>query len=104
MRIIIAALALAALGIGAAAQAQSPVDIRQADQERQIKVASRTGKLNPAETARLQAQQRSIAREKTKLRARDGGQLTKAHERMILERQRRVNRDIAARKHAARGS
>ena len=96
---LIAAAALASLGVAGVATAQSPVNARQFNQERRIDAGVRSGKLTRAEEARLKAQQRSIALEERRMRARNGGRLT-AHDKAVLHaRQEQANRAILAQKH-----
>lgn len=99
MRTVTIALALATLAVGAAAEAQSPVNVRQANQERRIDAGTRSGKLTRSEAARLKAEQRSIARLKADLKARHGGRLTAADKRLIHARQDAANRHILRQKH-----
>ncbi len=98
MRTALIAAIIAALPIASAAQAQSPVNIRQANQERRIDAGTRSGKLTHAEAARLKSEQRSIATFKAQLKARHGGHLTAADSRLIHARQERANRHILAQK------
>jgi hypothetical protein len=101
MRKILTALGLVALTAGAAAQAESPVNARQLNQERRIDAGKRSGKLTNAEAARLKAEQRSIARLESQLKARHGGHLTAADKRLIHRRQEQANAHILSQKHDA---
>jgi hypothetical protein len=101
MRKMIIAAGLAALTMGAAAEAQHPVNARQINQERRIDAGKRSGKLTHAETARLKAEQRSIARLEAQLKARHGGRLTAADKRLIHRRQEQANAHILAQKRDA---
>jgi len=98
MRFILAALALSAIGVGAAAEAQRPVNVRQANQERRIDAGVRSGKLTRREATALRTEQRSIARLRAQLKARHGGRLTEADKRLIRARQERANRNILVQK------
>ena len=101
MNRMIFAVALGGLVSTAAVQAQSPINARQINQERRIDAGTRSGKLTAREAARLKAQQRSIAYEEKRMRARHGGHLT-AHDKAILHaRQEQANRSILAQKHDA---
>ncbi len=93
------ALTLGALTLGGVAIAQSPVNVRQANQERRIDAGTRSGKLTHREAAGLKSQQRSIAQLEARLRARHGGHLTAADKRLIHARQARANRAILSQKH-----
>lgn len=99
MRIFGTALLIGLVTTGAATVALSQVNVRQANQERRIDAGTRSGKLTHAEKARLDAEQRSIARLEKQLRARHGGRLTAADKRLIHSRQEAANRHILAQKH-----
>lgn len=99
MRRIIMAIGLAALTAGTAAPAQ--VNARQVNQERRIDAGQRSGKLTHAEARRLKAEQRSIERLKSQLKARHGGKLTAADKRLIHRRQEQANAHILNQKHDA---
>lgn len=101
MKKTIIALALGALTIAGAAAAESPVNVRQANQERRIDAGHRSGKLTNHETMRLKAQQRSIAMEEKRMRARHGGHLTARDKRIIHMRQQQANHAILSQKHDA---
>ena len=101
MRTFIIALAAGALLAGAAG-AQSPVNLKQANQERRIDAGTRSGKLTAGEAARLRGEQHSIATEKAMLKARHGGHLTAADKRRIHYRQRIANRHILREKYNGR--
>jgi hypothetical protein len=101
MQIFKTAIALGLVATGTAAVAQSPVNVRQANQERRIDAGERSGKLTHGEDARLKAEQRSIARLETQLRARHGGHLTAADKRLIHSRQEAANHHILAQKYDA---
>jgi hypothetical protein len=98
MRIFGTALLVGLVTVGTAAAAQSPVNVRQANQERRIDAGHRSGKLTHSEDARLKSEQRSIARLEKQLRARHGGHLTAADKRLIHARQESANRHILAQK------
>ena len=99
MKRMILALSLGALTFGSAVTAQSPVNLRQANQERRIDAGTRSGKLTHREAANLKAQQRSIAALEARLRARHGGHLTAADKRLVHARQAQANRAILSQKH-----
>lgn len=102
MRSIITALGIAALTLGAAAQAERPANLRQLNQERRIDAGMRSGKLTRAEANRLKGEQRAIAQLRVRLKARHGGHLTGADKRMIGMRQGRANAHILMQKHNGR--
>jgi len=99
MHIFRTALLAGLVAMGTTAIAQSPVNVRQANQERRIDAGHRSGKLTRAEEARLKAEQRSIARLERQLKARHGGRLTAADKRLIHRRQEAANRHILAQKY-----
>ena len=72
MRKITLALTLAALAIGTAAQADVGIDVRQANQQRQIDAGGRSGKLSRRERTVLTHEQYAIKNEEARLRARGG--------------------------------
>ena len=94
MKKIIAAIALGAIGLTSIAQAAPIVNARQANQERRIDAGKRSGKLTHSEAARLKAEQRAIAMEEKRMRARHGGKLTARDKRIIHARQEAANRHI----------
>lgn len=94
----IAALA-ATLTVATVVPAVAQVNIRQANQERRIDAGHRSGKLTPAESRQLKAQQRAIERLTARLRAQHGGKLTRADKRMIHDRQAEADRAISHQKH-----
>jgi hypothetical protein len=101
MQLFRTAIALSLVTIGTAAIAQSPVNVRQANQERRIDAGERSGKLTHSENARLKSEQRSIAQLEKQLRARHGGHLTAADKRLIHSRQEAANHHILAQKYDA---
>ena len=101
MKKLIAAALLGALGLGAAAQAAPVVNLRQANQERRIDAGTRSGKLTHREAARLKAEQRQIAMQEKRMRARHGGHLTARDKRAIHAQQAAANRHILNQKHDA---
>ncbi len=101
MRRMMIVAGLMALTMSAAADAQSPVNARQLNQERRIDAGERSGKLTRTEAYRLKTEQRSIARLKARLKARHGGRLTAADKRLIHARQERANAHILSQKHDA---
>ena len=98
MRIIVTALGIAALALGATAEAARPANLRQLNQERRIDAGVRSGKLTRAEANRLKAEQRSIAQLRVTRKARHGGQLTSADKRTIERRQEAANAHILGQK------
>ncbi len=94
MKKTIIALALGALTMVGAAQAQVDVRARQLNQERRIDAGQRSGKLTRAEAARLDREQRSIRAYERQLKARHGGKLTKRDKQLIKQRQEAANRNI----------
>ena len=98
MNKIITALCLAATTISAGASAATPVNARQVNQERRIDAGKRSGKLTNAEAMRLKAEQRSIARLESQLKARHGGKLTAADKRLIHRKQEQANAHILSQK------
>ena len=101
MMTMIIAVVIAALGLPAAALAQSAstpgVDKRQATQERRIQEGVASGQLTPREAHRLDKQQKQIGRSES--RAKKDGVVTE-RERMQLHRQLdKANRAIGREKH-----
>jgi uncharacterized protein HemX len=94
MKKLITAAVFAALGLGAVAQAAPVVNARQLNQERRIDAGKRSGKLTRAEATRLKAEQRAIAMEEKRMRARHGGKLTASDKRILHARQEAANRHI----------
>ena len=94
MKKTIIALTVAALGLGAIAEAAPVINARQANQDRRIDAGRRSGKLTYAESQRLKTEQRQIAQLEKRLRARHGGKLTAADKRLIHQRQEAANRHI----------
>jgi uncharacterized protein HemX len=98
MKKLITAAVFAALGLGAVAQAAPVVNARQLNQERRIDAGTRSGKLTRSEAARLKAEQRSIAMERSRMKARHG-RLTARDKRVLHARQEAANRHILNQKH-----
>ena len=71
-----------------------PVNARQANQERRIDAGVRSGKLTPAEAARLKEEQRQITADEARMRAAHGGKLTEHDKRLIHARQDAANARI----------
>jgi hypothetical protein len=95
IRTVLVAAALA--GVAAPAFAHGRINDRQHRQIDRIEQGARSGALTARETARLSAQQASIARQEARMRA-DGPGLT-AQERLVLEqRQDAASRDIRRQK------
>jgi hypothetical protein len=99
MKKIIVAAALGAFAFATVAPAAGPVNARQINQERRIDAGKRSGKLTHAEAARLKAEQRAIAREEDRMRARHGGKLTARDKQILHDRQEAANRHILNQKH-----
>ena len=102
MKTIIIAAALGTLGLAGIAAAAPIVNVRQANQERRIDAGTRSGKLTHAEAARLKSEQRAIALQQKRLRARHGGHLTARDKRTIHARQEAANGHILKQKGNAR--
>ena len=98
MRKMIMAMSMAALTVSGVAYAEHPVNARQLNQERRIDAGKRSGKLTQAETNRLKAEQHSISRLESQLKARHGGHLTVADKRRIHSRQDQANAHILSQK------
>ena len=98
MKKLITVAVLAALGLGAVAQAAPNVNARQLNQERRIDAGTRSGKLTRSEAARLKSEQRAIAMERNRLKARHGGRLTARDKRVLQARQEAANRHILSQK------
>lgn len=95
-----AGLALIAVTVPAAAA----VNVRQLNQERRIDAGVRSGKLSPREARSLKNEQRLIAMQKARMKARHGGHLTRADKVRIHQHQDAANRRILKLKHnRARG-
>lgn len=91
MKKILIALALAGL---TSASANAAINVRQLDQQRRIDAGDRSGKITDRERARLKAQQRAIAAQEHRMRARHNGHLTARDERILQAHQRQAERDI----------
>lgn len=75
----------AAWAQAAGSTAGAAIDAREANQQRRIQQGINTGALTPGETRRLERRETSIQRQEDRMRARDGGELTK-HDRAVLDR------------------
>lgn len=84
-----------------AAPSVAAVNVRQLNQERRIDAGVRSGKLTRHEARVLKSEQRLIARQKARLKARHGGHLTRAQKARIHARQDAANRHIVRLKHNA---
>jgi hypothetical protein len=89
----------------AAAQAKDPaatprIDQRQANQQARINKGVASGKITPAEQARLQAQQNQIAANKATAKA--DGVVTKQERKALKRQQNEASRAIARKKQNAR--
>lgn len=97
---IVAAL----LGMGfiaGAAQAQS-VDHRHYNQQRRIDHGLRNGSMTPREAHRVEHQQRSIDRQESRMRYRNGGHLNSYQRAMLQHREDRASHHIYRAKHNGR--
>jgi len=90
--------AAAAMGIAAAANAQS-VDQRHANQQHRIEQGVASGRLTPREARRDERQQRSIRHEEYAMRARHGGHLTWRDRQILRHRENRASHRIHRTKH-----
>ncbi len=90
------ALALLAVAVPSVA---APVNVRQLNQERRIDAGVRSGKLTRHEARRLKNEQRLIAMQKARMKARHGGRLTRADKARIHAHQNAANRHILRLKH-----
>jgi len=82
MRKVFIAAALGAVGVSGVAWADIGIDVRQANQQRQIDAGKRSGKLSLRERQILNAEQRRIADYEAQLRAK-GNNLSEADERAL---------------------
>ena len=82
MKKTIVMLALASLTIGTAAQADVGIDLRQANQQRQIDAGKRSGKLSLNERRILTNEQRAIKRQEA--RYRDSGGFSNREQGLIM--------------------
>ena len=101
---IIAVLVTAALSAPAWAQAPGSstgagIDAREANQQRRIEQGIKSGTLTPGETKRLEGREMSIQRQEERMRARDGGQLTKQDRAVLNRRLDNTSRAIYNKKH-----
>lgn len=85
---------LAMMGLAAPVLAAPAANLRQLNQERRIDAGVRSGKLTPHEAGVLRSQQRAIAVDKQRMKARHGGHLTRHDTAVIHARQRAANRRI----------
>ncbi len=98
MKKTIIAVALAAFVAGAV-PSTAAVNVKQLNQQRRIDAGHRSGKLTNRETRHLKGEQRAIARQEARMRARHGGHLTAHDKRVIHSEQRTANRHILHAKH-----
>jgi len=101
---IIAVLVTAVIGGSAWAQAPGSstgagIDEREANQQRRIEQGIKSGTLTPGETKRLEGREMSIQRQEERMRARDGGQLTKQDRAVLNRRLDNTSRAIYKKKH-----
>jgi hypothetical protein len=104
------ALSLVAVSIGAAAQTPSPkpapagieqrFDNRQTRQEQRIDQGVASGRLTPAETARLEGQQTRLAHAESRVES--DGVVTRKEAIHLEKRQDKASRNIYRQKHDAR--
>ena len=91
-KLIIASAAIAVLGTSVPAVAQS-VNQRRSSQEHRIRQGERSGQLTPAEARRLQYLEARLHRTEARMRAENGGRLSRWERRRL---QRMANEDSAA--------
>lgn len=101
MKTLILAFAAIGIAVSAVGPADAAINLRQLNQQRLIDAGHRSGKLTHRETARLRAQQRSIAAQEDRMRARHRGHLTARDERILHARQAQAKRDIQSEKYDA---
>lgn len=90
------------VGVMTAGQAQAArPDRRQANQQARIVQGEKSGELNQAEAARLEAQHKAIKQEVREDRAANGGHLTPAEHAKIERQQDRLSHRIYKQKHDA---
>jgi hypothetical protein len=97
----LALLAVASLAVAAPAFAQ-PVNQRDADQQSRINQGVASGQLTAGETARDQGHLNSIERQTARMRARNGGHLTRGERRYEQHRLSHNSRRIYRTKHNGR--
>lgn len=97
--LIAAAAATALAAVPAAAQT---VNQRQYHQQRRIDNGVASGRLTPGEAHRVERQQASIDRQEDRMRARNGGPLTRSQRARLQYRQDNASRHIANAKHNGR--
>jgi uncharacterized protein HemX len=83
MRKLTLVAALGALALGTAAQADVGIDVRQANQQRQIDAGKRSGKLSLGERRLLTNEQRTIKRQEARYRD-SGGRFTNREQASIM--------------------
>lgn len=95
------AAALAIAGMFAVSDASAELRIRQRKERQQARIAQgvASGELTPRETARLERREGALNREERRMRASDGGKLTRADRRKIERQQDRLSRGIYREKH-----
>jgi opacity protein-like surface antigen len=101
MKKIVLAITTMAIALGAVATADAAINVRQLNQQRLIDAGYRSGKLTGQERDRLKAQQRSIAAQENRMRARHHGHLTARDERILHVRQDQAKREIQREKYDA---
>jgi hypothetical protein len=84
------------------AQPNQTIHQRKVNQQARIAQGTKSGRLTPGETAKLEHQQKSINHEERNMRKADNGHLTAADRRALNRRQNRASRNIYHKKHNAR--
>jgi hypothetical protein len=97
------AAALIALGLAAGTAQAQGIDQRHYNQERRIDQGIRSGRLTPHEARRIEHQQRSIDRQESRMRYRNGGHLNRYDRAVLQHREDRASRHIYRAKHNHRG-
>jgi hypothetical protein len=99
MKKLILAFVAAGAAIGGVTTATAAINAKQINQQRLIDAGHRSGKLTHSERAQLKAQQRSIAAQERRMRARHNGRLTAQNKRVLHALQRQAGRDIEREKY-----
>jgi len=94
-------ICMAASGAAVAGTDSPGIDQRQINQEQRIEQGIESGRLTPAETGRLEAQQARIEQREARMKA--DGNLTAAERRQLTRQQDRASRNIYHKKHNLRG-
>lgn len=103
--ILLASIVATFVGFGSA-WAQAPgssagagIDAREANQQQRIQQGINSGALTPGETRRLERRESSIQRQEERMRARDGGELTKQDRAVLNQRLNNTSKAIYRNKH-----